>query len=39
MFDTLPPITSNLQANLLADLAVREILDAVWGIQWALKEV
>lgn len=34
MFGTSPPITPNLQANLLADLAGREILDTVWGIQW-----
>lgn len=39
MFGTSLPITPNLQANLLADLAGHEILDTVWGIQWAYKGV
>lgn len=37
MFGTSSPITPNLQANLLADLAGHEILNAVLGIQWATR--
>lgn len=39
MFGTPPPIITNLQADLLAELDDKKLLDAIRGVQWDHKEI